>query len=187
MTDNSTVQDLVAAISEGRACLLLGQDHTEGLVGSVTTEASSLASTPVASLREALSAVGAATLTASMAEYLATRHVPLIELASLPWSSVVSTAVDLGFLDALAAASTTRRLVEVPAERIALTPGAHSPATLHLFQALGRVGASGDMAPPDAQSLPEKLLLKLPRALDALPQLLGTRGVLVVEGMAANA
>ena len=122
-----------------------------------------------------------------MAEYLATRHVPLIELASLPWSSVVSTAVDLGFLQALAAASTTRRLVEVPAERIALTPGAHSPATLHLFQALGRIGASGDMAPPDAQSLPEKLLLKLPRALDALPQLLGTRGVLVVEGMAANA
>ena len=111
MTDNSTVQDLVAAISEGRACLLLGQDHTEGLVGSVTTEASSLASTPVASLREALSAVDAATLTASMAEYLATRHVPLIEIASLPWSSVVSTAVDLGFLDALAAASTTRRLV----------------------------------------------------------------------------
>ena len=187
MTDNLTAQDLVAAISEGRACLLLGQDHTEGLVGSVTTEASSLASTPVASLREALSAVGPATLTASMAEYLATRHVPLIELASLPWSSVVSTAVDLGFLHALAAASTTRRLVEVPAERIALTPGAHSSATLHLFQALGRVGASGDMAPPDAQSLPEKLLLKLPRALDALPQLLGTRGVLVVEGMAANA
>ena len=54
MTDNSTVQDLVTAISEGRACLLLGQDHTEGLVGSVTTEASSLASTPVASLKEAL-------------------------------------------------------------------------------------------------------------------------------------
>ena len=187
MTDNSTVQDLVTAISEGRACLLLGQDHTEGLVGSVTTEASSLASTPVASLKEALSAVGAATLTASMAEYLATRHVPLIELASLPWSSVVSTAVDRGFMEALAAASTTRRLVEVSAERIALTHGAHSPATLHLFQALGRVGASGDMAPPDAQSLPEKLLLKLPRALDALPQLLGTRGVLVVEGMAANA
>ena len=187
MTDNSTVQDLVGAISEGRACLLLGQDHTEGLVESVTTEASSLASTPVASLREALSAVNAATLTASMAEHLATRHVSLIELASLPWSSVVSTAVDRGFLDALAAASTTRRLVEVPAERIALTPGSHSPATLHLFQALGRVGASGDMAPPDAQSLQEKLLLKLPRALDALPQLLGTRGVLVVEGMAATA
>ena len=187
MTDNSTVQDLVAAISEGRACLLLGQDHTEGLVERVTTEASALASTPVASLREALSAVGAATLTASMAEYLATRHVPLVELASLPWSSVVSTAVDLGFMDALAAASTTRRLVEVPASRITLTPGAHSPATLHLFQALGRVGASGDMAPPDVQSLPEKLLLKLPRALEALPQLLGTRGVLVIEGMAANA
>ena len=187
MTEDSTVQDLVPAISEGRACLLLGQDHTEGLVGRVTTEASSLASTPVASLREALSAVDAATLTASMAEFLATRRVPLIELASLPWSSVVSTAVDSGFLDALAAASTTRRLVEVPAERIALTPGAHSPATLHLFQALGRVGASGDVAPPDAQSLTEKLLLKLPRALDALPQLLGTRGVLVVEGMAANA
>lgn len=187
MTDNSTVQDLVGAISEGRACLLLGQDHTEGLVGSVTTEASSLASTPVASLREALSAVDAATLTASMAEYLATRHIPLIELASLPWSSVVSMAVDRGFLDALATASTTRRLVEISAERIALTSGAHSPATLHLFQALGRVGASGDMAPPDAHSLPEKLLLKLPRALDALPQLLGTRGVLVVEGMAANA
>ena len=54
MTDNSTVQDLVTAISDGRACLLLGQDHTEGLVGSVTTEASSLASTPVASLKEAL-------------------------------------------------------------------------------------------------------------------------------------
>ena len=187
MTDNSTVQALVAAISEGRACLLLGQDHTDGLVGSVTTEASSLASTPVASLSEALSAVDPATLTASMAEYLATRHVPLIELASLPWSSVVSTAVDRGFLDALAAASTTRRLVELPAERIALTSGAHSPATLHLFQALGRVGASGDMAPPDAQSLPAKLLLKLPRALDELPRLLGTRGVLVVEGMAANA
>ena len=166
---------------------MLGQDHTEGLVERVTTEASSLASTPVASLREALSVVDAATLTASMAEYLATRHVPLIELASLPWSSVVSTAVDPGFLDALAAASTTRRLVEVPAERIPLTPGAHSPATLHLFQALGRVGASGDMAAPNEQSLPERLLLKLPRALDALPQLLGTRGVLVVEGMAANA
>ena len=38
MTDNSTVRDLVGAISEGRACLLLGQDHTEGLVGSVTPE-----------------------------------------------------------------------------------------------------------------------------------------------------
>ena len=186
MTANSTVQDLVAAISEGRACLLLGQDHTEGLVGSVTTEASSLASTPVASLREALSAVDASTLTASMAEHLATRHVPLVELASLPWSSVVSTAVDPGFLDAFAAASTTRRIVEVPAERIAVTHGAHSPATLHLFQALGRVGASGDLAPPDARNLLEKLLLKLPRALDALPQLLGTRGVLVVEGMAGN-
>lgn len=187
MTDNSAVQDLVAAISEGRACLLLGQNHTEGLVESITTEASSLASTPVASLREALSAVDAATVTASMAEYVATRHVPLIELASLPWSSVVSSAVDRGFLDALAASSTTRRLVELPAERIGLTSGAHSPATLHLFQALGRVGGTGDMAPPDAQTLPEKLLLKLPRALDGLPQLLGTRGVLVVEGMAANA
>ncbi len=43
------------------------------------------------------------------------------------------------------------------------------------------------MSPPNSQSLPERLLLKLPRALDALPQLLGTRGVLVVEGMAANA
>ena len=187
MTDNSTVQHLVATISEGRACLLLGQDHTEGLVRRVTSEASSLASTPVASLREALSIVDTAALAASMAEYMATRQIPLIELASLPWSSVVSTAVDIGFLDALALASTTRRLVEVPAERIALTPGAHSPATLHLFQALGRIGASGDMAPPDAQSLPERLLLKLPRALDALPQLLGTRGTLVVEGMAADA
>ncbi len=56
-----------------------------------------------------------------------------------------------------------------------------------MFQILGRVGATGDVAPPDALSLPGKLLLKLPRALDALPQLLSTRGVLVVEGMAADA
>ena len=186
MTDNSTIHDLVATISEGRACLLLGQDHTDGLVRNVTTEASSLASTPVDSLRQALALVDLSTLAALMAEHLASRRVPLIELASLPWSSVVSTAVDADFLGAFAAASTTRRLVEVPAERIALTHGAHSPATLHLFRALGRVGASGDLAPPDAQSLPGKLLLKLPRALDALPQLLGTRGVLVVEGMTAN-
>lgn len=178
---------LVMAISEGRACLLLGQDHTEGLVENVIREASNLASVSIASLKEGLSRLDAATLTASMAEFTATRHVPLVELASLPWTSVVSTAVDRAFLDALAAAGTTRRLVEAPAERIGLTSGAHSPATLHLFHALGRAGASGDLAPPRRDTLQGKLLLKLPQALDALPQLLGTRGVLVVEGMSASA
>lgn len=187
MMEKTTAQALVAAISEGRACLLLGQDHTKGLVESVVREASNLSSTGFSSLREALSRLDASTLTASMAEFVATRHVPLVELASLPWTSVVSTAVDRGFLDAVAAAGTSRRLVETAAERIALTAGAHSPATLHLFHVLGRTGASGDLAPPSSDTLPGKLLLKLPPALDALPQLLGTRGVLVVEGMSPAA
>ncbi|MFC1833834.1 hypothetical protein ACFL2Q_03750 [Thermodesulfobacteriota bacterium] len=187
MMNEEATRNLVSAISEGRACLLLGQDHTEGLVGNILKEISALTSTPVASLPEALSNVGIDTLAASMAEYLLSRSVPLLELTSLPWSSVVSTAVDRGLLDALTVAGTTRRLVEVTAERIALTTGAHSPATLHLFQVLGRVDAPGDLAPPDAETLPGKLLLKLPRALDSLPQLLGTRGVLVIEGMASNA
>lgn len=187
MMDSATARTLVAAISEGRACLLLGQDHTEGLVDNVIREASNLASVSTTSLTEALSRLDVTTLTASMAEFTATRHVPLVELASLPWASVVSTAVDRGFLDALSAAGTTRRLVEAPAERIAFTAGARSPATLHLFHALGRAGASADLCPPTRDTLRGKLLLKLPQALDALPQLLGTRGVLVVEGMSAAA
>ncbi len=178
---------LVTAISEGRACLLLGQDHTEGLVENVVREASNLATTRFTSLREALSRLDASTLTASMAEFTATRHVPLVELASLPWTSVVSTAIDRGFLDALNAAGRSRRLVESAAERIALTAGAHSPATLHLFHVFGRAGLSGDLAPPGLDTLSEKLLLKLPKAFDALPQLLGTRGALVVEGMSSDA
>lgn len=187
MMEKTTAYTLVEAISEGRACLLLGQDHTEGLVESVIRETSTLASTKVKSLADVLSAVDEATVIASMNEHVATRHVSLVELASLPWSSVVSTAIDRNFLDALNAAGTVRRLVEVAAERIALTTGAHSPATLHLFPVLGRTGASGDLTTPNSQTLKGKLLLKLPRAFDALPQLLGPRGVLVIEGMAANA
>lgn len=183
MMDRAIKQALVAAISEGRACLLLGQDHTEGLVDAVIREVSALTSTAIGSLEQALVRQDVSTLTASMAEFVATRNVPLVELASLPWSAVVSTAVDRAFLDALAAAGTSRRLVESSAERIGLTAAAHSPATLHLFQVLGRTGASADLAPPDPTTLRGKLLLKLPRALDALPQLLGMRGVLVIEGM----
>ena len=179
--------NLVAALSEGRGCLLLGQDHTEGLVQCVLQEVSSLTSKSPTTLAGALSTVEAATLGASMAEYLDSRRVPLVELASLPWSSVVSSAVDRGFLDALAAAGTSRRLVEASPDRIALTPGVHSPATLHLFQVLGRIDGVGELAAPASDTLAAKLLLKVPRALDALPQLLGTRGVLVVEGMAPNA
>ena len=187
MMNEETTRNLVGAISEGRACLLLGQDHTEGLVENVLREVSALTSSPVTSLRQALSSAGMATVAATMAEYLASRSVPLIELASLPWTSVVATSVDRGLLDALAIAGTTRRLVEVTAERITLTAGVHSPASLHLFQVLGRVDASGDLAPPDSETLSGKLLLKLPRALDALPQLLGPRGILVIAGMAPNA
>ena len=185
--NDEATQDLVVAISDGRACLLLGQDHTEGLVERVLKDLSTLKETPIATLKDGLSEVDMATLAASMADYLAPRRVPLIELASLPWSSVVSTAIDAGFPDALAAAGTTRRLVELGAERIPLTTGVHSPATLHLFQLIGRVDGSGDLAPPNAETLPDKLLLALPSALSALPQLLGTRGVLVIEGMIANA
>ena len=187
MLDHSTAKELVSAIAGGRACLLLGQDHTEGLVETAIQEASALANRPLTTLTDALSNVGVSTVAASIAAYVSLRQIPLLELASLPWSSVVSTAVDSGFPDALVAAGSTRRLIEAPAERITLTSGAHSPAALHVFHVLGRGGGSGDLIPPDAQTLSGKLLLKLPRALDGLPQLLGTRGVLVIEGMADGA
>lgn len=187
MMDRMQAQALIASIVEGRGCLLLGQDYIDGLVESVLTDVVSLSSIQATSLREALSVADISVLTTSMAEYVKSRNVPLLEIASLPWASVISTAVDQGVLDALAGAGASRRLIEASAERIALTTGAHSPATLHLFRALGRIGGTGELSPPNAKNIRSKQLLSLPKTFDALPQLLGTRGVLVVAGMHSSA
>jgi hypothetical protein len=175
------------AILDGEAMLILGQDHTPGFVDSVLRDANSLLTLEAvpASLPELYARLadtpGKNTIDALLK---ASPSIGLLEVASLPWTAVLTTAVDTTVLAAMRGAGGQRRVVEVSSAQLASILHLRSTQVLHLVRAFGSVDGAGETAVPDsAQALTRRRMLELPQVVSQLARLVGLRGVVVVDGV----
>lgn len=189
---DNALDQLRDAVLGGRACLVLGQDHTAGHVTRVLTTAAGLAGgKPYESLPSLYCALG---------DNPEARHaiynvmleeqpgVSLMEIASLPWTSVVTTAVDPLILAALRSAGSQRKVIELGATQVGSVDHARSVFGLHVIRAFGSAAeSSGPLAPPSSvRELNRARTLSFPGVVQALPRLIGLDGVVVIEGMSGR-
>jgi hypothetical protein len=110
--------------------------------------------------------------------------VALLELASLPWMSVMTTAVDPLISQAFLSVGSQRRIVELGPGQLAAVPRARSGQLLYLIRAFGTPDAEGPgRTPVSAAMLAEARMIRLPAVLAELPRLIGLHGYVAVEGI----
>ncbi len=107
----------------------------------------------------------------------------LMEIASLPWSCVLCSAVDSAADTAFRQAGVQRDFVEVAPARLRGLARARSTKTLNVVRLYGSLsGLPGCEIPRNSRALERARKLGTASVAEALPDLLGLRGVLVIAG-----
>lgn len=191
-TENSNQDQLLLlhdAITSGVATLLLGQAHTEELIRSICREYGSLNNTAgsvktMPDLFASTKGDPAALATIKALFETQSPSMGLLELASLPWSCVLTSAVDPVVFEAFFKASPGRQIIQLHGRQTANIARAHSRQHLNLVRMFGWIDPDSEYAPPVSnEQLVQASLIEFPQTLGILPRLVGFDGTLVIEGM----
>jgi hypothetical protein len=180
---------LRTSLSRGEALLILGQDHTPEFVDSALADANALFRPASAwrSFPELFLGIGAEPGARSAVTSLLAKHQPsvaLLELASIPWSAVLTTAVDPVLTQAFLAVGSQRRVVELGSGQLSALSAARSGQFLQIVRAFGTPSMEGpSVTPASAAALSEARMIKFPAVLAALPRLLGLHGHIAVAAI----
>jgi len=186
LTDDS-LASLKVALSHGDATLIVGQDHSPDFVDAVLADANELLHpTPEwRSFPEMFATLGPdARSTVSAILGKSTPSVALLELASLPWASVFTTAIDPILADAFLNVGSQRRVVEIGPHQLSSVSSARAGHSLQIVRAFGTPSMEGpSMTPSSSAALAAARLLGLPGVLAAFQRIIGLHGHVVVAGI----
>jgi len=181
---------LTHAVARGEVLLILGQDHSPAMVDQVLLDAKAIYATGASwgSLAEVCAAVGSDHAARTTIASLFAGKEPdlaLLELASLPWMSVVTSAIDPLVSRAFLNAGSQRRLVELGPTQISGIFSGRATQVLQLVRAFGTTESDDEALaiPTSAAALSAARLLRFPAVAAALPRLVGVRGRVVVTGV----
>lgn len=179
---------LRAALLDGEGVLILGQDHSPDVVDRVLSDAGALfGARSWTSIPGVCTSIGGDDAARHLLASLFEKQQPpvsLLELSSLPWTSVVTTAVDPLVSQALLNVGSQRRVIELAATQLSNLSGGRSPQVLHLIRAFGVLEGTGVSSPPTSSlALAEARMIRLPAVLAALPRIVGLHGMVVIEGI----
>lgn len=184
--------ELCQAIVGRKATLVLGQNHSPDLVSqilravtAITAGAHSATEIPKVFVHQEEAGVSYETATKLLTD--ADPDIALIELMSLPWTSIVTSAVDNVFMSGIRSAGSMRRVVELGPEQTSVVANVHSAGTVHVIRCFGSVGGGAHLdIPRSAQALMYARALKWPSVLSQLHRFVGLGGVVVVAGFTEN-
>jgi hypothetical protein len=181
---------LKAAVGRGEALLLLGQDYSPEVVDQVLVDAKELFGGGKAwtSLPEIYTSIGSDENTRGAVATLFENQQPplaLLELASMPWMAVVTSAVDPLISRALLSVGSQRRIVELGPTQLSSVSASRGRHMLYLIRAFGvsEMAGGSSSIPTSTPALAEARLIRLPTVIAAIPRLVGLHGYVALEGI----
>lgn len=192
MADSGRFEEVGRAIAQGRAFLLLGQRHTDGLVDVLSADIATVLGVEIASsLLLQYSHMGTAER-ASQASRAFGSHRPSQELGAVaanPWSTVLTSAIDPAVLTAFQFSSGPGRQVRVLfADKIVSLAGAPSPTSLNFVRLIGAADEqeTATLPPYSELDLRQRRAISVMPLLAKLPSILGPHSILVAAGLGGD-
>jgi hypothetical protein len=188
----TTIESFGDALARGRAFLLLGQRHSDGVADRLAADvAACVAMAPAGSLPGQYSALESAenALRAAKADALSAYSFELDEVANNPWEGVWTTAIDSAVVNSFGRASGRARPVRVLFPRSGgPVPALRSGGTLNILQLFGRADEDelGQLPPLSPASLQRRTLFDVSPLLDRLPSILAPGSAIVIAGLGAD-